>query len=199
MQFTKALLTTAALAAALAASGCGREADKASRVDIQSAGAQASGFGGSSTRANYEPRSSQRQDDGPKAADGKPEWASNRQSSGEENAQKQFDRNGKDFGAASVEDYMAKAHAFVGSPPKGVLSLSRPNGDVLYYDPKSNVFAVADRQGAPRAMFKPRDGMSYWTQQKDRLAQRDSANGSDSGRTTSRRYRAHASDEDSNG
>ena len=207
MRVSNMLWAAAAVAGLLAMGGCGREADKASRADLQSAGAQSTGSQasdgvGSSTRASYEPRSRQLQDSGPKFQDGKPEWASNRQRSGEENAQKQFDRNGKDFDAASVDDYIAKAHAFVAAPPKGALSLTRPNGDVLYYDPKSNVFAVADRQGAPRTMFKPRDGLSYWTQQKDRAAQQDtqraSGGGSDAGRS-SRRYRARTTDEDSNG
>jgi hypothetical protein len=198
MRSAGVLLAAAALAGLVSLSACGREADKAARVEIQSAPAQASGGAASSTRASYEPRSSYRQDAGPRLSDGKPLWASNRQRSGEENAQKQFDRNGADFGAASVDDYAAKAHAFIARPPRGVLSLNRPNGDVLYYDPKSNVFAVADRQGAPRAMFKPRDGMSYWTQQKDRAAQQDARQGQDDGRP-GRRYRARSSDEDSNG
>jgi pyocin large subunit-like protein len=61
-----------------------------------------------------------------------------------------------------------KAHAFVGHPPKGTLTLTRKNGDILYYDPKGNVFAVASKEGAPRTMFKPDDGMAYWDKQKDR-------------------------------
>jgi pyocin large subunit-like protein len=198
MSFTRVLLATAALSGALAVAACGREADKAARTDFQSTGAQATDVANSTTRTSYQPRRSARQDDGPRFQDGKPEWASNRQSSGAENAQKQFERDGKDFGATTVEDYVAKAHAFISSPPKGVLTLTRSNGDVLYYDPKTNVFAVADRQGAPRAMFKPQGGMSYWTQQKDRMAQQDSRSDSQSARP-SRRYRARAADEDSSG
>ncbi len=106
-------------------------------------------------------------------------WASNRTRGGEENAQKQFERNGRDFAASSVEDYVRKAHAFVDAPPKGALTVSRRNGDVLYYDPKANIFAVADREGAPRAMFKPRDGMAYWQQQKDRSSETRSRSRSD--------------------
>jgi hypothetical protein len=197
MTLSRMLLASAALAGGLALAGCGREADKAARADVASAGVQSSDAGPAS-RASYQPRSRQQQDDGPKAEDGKPEWASNRQRSGEENAQRQFDRNGKDFAASSVDDYVSRAHAFLGAPPKGVLTLTRANGDVLYYDPKANTFLVADRQGAPRAMFKPRDGMSYWTQQKDRAAQQDSRGDSSSSRP-SRRYRARSADQDSNG
>ncbi len=99
---------------------------------------------------------------------GKPMWAANRQHTAEENARYQFNRNGADFGADSETDYVAKAHAFVDRPPHGAETVDRPNGDRLIYDPKANVFAVVARTGAPRTMFKPRDGAAYWTEQKNR-------------------------------
>jgi pyocin large subunit-like protein len=106
---------------------------------------------------------------------GKPYWAANRTRSAEENAQRSFERNGATFGARSTEDYVAKVHAFVSDPPKGTQSLKRSNGDVLIYDPKGNVFAVVSREGAPRTMFKPDEGASYWDTQKDRESKRASA------------------------
>jgi pyocin large subunit-like protein len=99
---------------------------------------------------------------------GKPMWAANRRHTAEENAQYQFSRDGADFGAGSVDDFVAKTHAFIDSPPAGVQTLTRSNGDRLLYDPKSNVFAVVSRDGAPRTMFKPREGQAYWDQQKAR-------------------------------
>jgi len=54
--------------------------------------------------------------------------------------------------------------------------MKRANGDTLIYDPKGNVFAVATKDGAPRTMFKPDDGMDYWRKQKERETQ--SASGS---------------------
>ena len=99
---------------------------------------------------------------------GKPMWAANRKHSAAENAQYQFTKNGQDFGAQSESDYVTKVHAFVDNPPAGVQTLDRSNGDRLIYDPKANVFAVVSRDGAPRTMFKPRDGAAYWTQQKQR-------------------------------
>jgi hypothetical protein len=205
MRVSGSIWSSAALAAVVVLAGCGREADKAARTDITSGAATtsaaASADQGAPTRASYDTRRTQRrQDDGPRLQDGKPEWASNRQRSGEENAEKQFERNGKDFDAASVEAYAAKAHAFLAKPPRGVLTLTRSNGDVLYYDAKANVFVVADRQGAPRTMFRPRDGMSYWTQQKDRASQPQDRNGDDQQRSSSsRRYRARATQDDANG
>ena len=100
---------------------------------------------------------------------------SEEQDTAEENAQRSFERNGATFGAKSTDDYVAKVHAFVSDPPKGAQTLKRANGDLLIYDPKGNVFAVVSRDGAPRTMFKPDEGASYWDEQKDRENKRASA------------------------
>lgn len=185
---SSATLAVIAAVGVLALGACGREADRAARADAGSTGAETSV---ASARTDYSSsrssgggddvrRTSRASDaDVRKSDDGKPMWASNRTRSGEENAQKQFERNGADFSAASLGDYVKKAHAFVDSPPKTALTVSRRNGDVLFYDPKANVFAVADREGAPRTMFKPRDGATYWQEQKQRA--------SDTSRNASRR------------
>jgi pyocin large subunit-like protein len=96
---------------------------------------------------------------------GKPLWSSNRRMSAEENARSHFERDGADFESKTVDDFVAKAHAFTAKPPKGTLRIERPNGDVLLYHEASNTFAVMSRQGAPRTMFKPRKGMDYWREQ----------------------------------
>jgi pyocin large subunit-like protein len=101
----------------------------------------------------------------PIAADGKPIWAPNSKHTAQENADYQFGKNGKDFGALSEADYVAKTHAFVDAPPPGVQKVERANGDALFYDGKTNTFAVVAKTGAPRTMFKPRDGAAYWRQQ----------------------------------
>jgi len=101
---------------------------------------------------------------------GKPMWAANRRHSADENAEYQFNRDGPDFGAKSVDDFVTKVHAFVDRPPASALTLTRNNGDKLIYDPKTNVFAVVSKDGAPRTMFKPRDGAAYWDEQKQRAA-----------------------------
>ena len=97
---------------------------------------------------------------------GKPMWAQSKSRSAEESAQAQFQRNGATFGSATVEDYIAEAHAFADKPPKGTQMTTRRNGDVLLYDPVGNVFAVVTAEGAPRTMFKPKDGPAYWAKQK---------------------------------
>lgn len=121
---------------------------------------------------------------------GKPMWAANRRHGADENAEYQFNRDGADFGAKSVDDFVDKVHAFVDHPPAGAYSLVRSNGKLLY-DPKANVFAVVTKDGAPRTMFKPRDGAAYWDEQKAREAER--ANGGSSG--NGGRYRARNADD----
>jgi pyocin large subunit-like protein len=117
-----------------------------------------------------------RRQDPVKLVDGKPMWSASRRYSAQENAERAFERNGEAFGAQDLDAFVRKAHAFVGHPPKGVLTLTRANGDRLFYDPKSNVFAVASKAGAPRTMFKPDEGLAYWEQQKSREAGRQTAN-----------------------
>lgn len=102
---------------------------------------------------------------------GRPLWSANRKYTAQQNADYHFKRNGAEFGAADVEQFVQKAHAFVNQPPRGALTLKRANGDTLIYDPKDNVFAVSTKDGAPRTMFKPDDGMAYWERQKERETQ----------------------------
>jgi pyocin large subunit-like protein len=103
--------------------------------------------------------------------DGRPMWSSSRRFTADQNAERNFRRNGAAFGAATLDAYVARAHAFIARPPKGSQILTRTNGDTLIYDPASNVFAVATREGAPRTMFKPDDGPAYWARVKAREAE----------------------------
>lgn len=113
----------------------------------------------------------QARDDGPVAkVDGKPMWAANRRYSAEENAEYQFTQHGAEFGARDVEDFVRKVHAF--ARRAGNERFERTNGDLLLYDPKANVFAVYNSDGAPKTMFKPRDGAAYWDEQKTQTSAR---------------------------
>lgn len=102
--------------------------------------------------------------------DGKPIWSANKKYSAQENAEYHYKRNGAAFGAKNVDQFVQTAHDFVTDPPKGALRMKRANGDTLIYDPEANIFAVATKDGAPRTLFKPDDGMAYWQRQKDREA-----------------------------
>lgn len=79
-----------------------------------------------------------------------------------------YQRNGADFGAKSAEDYLAKVTDFTTKTPAGTETIKRPNGDTLLYQAATNTFAVVDRDGVPRTMFKPTTGAAYWAEQKAR-------------------------------
>jgi pyocin large subunit-like protein len=127
---------------------------------------------------------------------GKPLWAANKNRTAQENADYHFKRDGDAVGATSEDDFLTKVHAFVDAPPKGTETLTRSNGDKLMYDPKANLFAVVDRDGAPRTLFKPRDGAAYWAQQKDSVAKGSDDYRSDTGSRSSRRSARRSSGDD---
>lgn len=137
------------------------------------ASSSASGPSATSATASTDPRDAP----APLAADGKPIWAANRKHTAQENADYQFGKNGKDFNALTEADYVHDVHSFVASPPAGVQRVERSNGDTLLYDPKTNTFAVVTSAGAPRTMFKPHDGASYWREQLDRAHGSDNEQG----------------------
>lgn len=99
---------------------------------------------------------------------GEPEWSENRSHSAQENAEYHFQRAGADLGSKTLDDFLTKVHHFGDHPPAGTLKLTRANGDRLLYDPKANLFAVFNKEGAPRTVFKPSGGMDYWNEQKAR-------------------------------
>jgi pyocin large subunit-like protein len=100
------------------------------------------------------------------AATSAPAMTASRRESAEAKIDRLYRENGADFGARSPEDFAAKARAFIDQPPAGTERVERPNGDVLLYQASTNTFAVASRDGAPRTLFKPRDGAAYWAEQK---------------------------------
>jgi pyocin large subunit-like protein len=168
-------------AAALALSGC--DNGPSAVAQQQAAGTQMARADDAApaarSSASEAPRVDHR-DDPVKLVDGKPMWSASRRYSAQQNAERAFTRNGEAFGADTLDAFVKKAHAFVEHPPKGTLTMTRANGDKLFYDPKGNVFAVASSAGAPRTMFKPDEGMAYWEEQKTREARRQ---------TTARRNR----------
>lgn len=91
---------------------------------------------------------------------------SNRRETASAKAVRLYKRNGADFAATSPEDYLEKAKAFTRFPPADAEKISRPNGDLLIYQARTNTFAVVDRRGVVRTMFKPYNGPDYWARQK---------------------------------
>ncbi|WP_313575541.1 S-type pyocin family protein [Brevundimonas sp.] len=98
----------------------------------------------------------------------KPPVTANRRETADAKVQRLYERNGAAFGAKSAEDYLQKVQAFTEETPSGTETVKRPNGDTLFYQASTNTFAVVDRNGVPRTMFKPDDGPTYWAQQKER-------------------------------
>lgn len=96
----------------------------------------------------------------------KPVLTANRRETADAKVQRLFERNGADFGARTREEYVQKVAAFTERTPAGVERVERPNGDVLLYQASTNTFAVVSREGVPKTMFKPREGQTYWAEQK---------------------------------
>ena len=95
-----------------------------------------------------------------------PIWSSTKSKSGVENAYGHFTKHGSEFPEfQNAKQYVEGAHRFINQPPAGTLTKTRPNGDVLFYDPATNTFAVRSANGAPRTMLRPTDGIDYWNRQ----------------------------------
>ena len=93
-------------------------------------------------------------------------WSSTGSKTAVENAYGHWDKHMSEFPEyQNSVQYVQGAQDFVSNPPAGTLVKTRPNGDTLLYNPSSNTFAVKTINGAPRTMFRPQDGMSYWNKQ----------------------------------
>ena len=95
-----------------------------------------------------------------------PLWSSTKNKSSVENAFGHWKKHGKEFPEIqNAKQYAEKTKDFLNNPPKGTLTKTRPNGDILRYDPKSNTFGVKNADDAPKTMFRPTDGINYWNKQ----------------------------------
>jgi len=67
-----------------------------------------------------------------------------------------FKRHGSDFGAKSPAEYEQQASAFLTGPlPTGAFEKTRPNGDLVRYNPATEEFGVLSKDGVIRTYFKP--------------------------------------------
>jgi hypothetical protein len=90
-------------------------------------------------------------------------WSSTASRAASENALSHWNKHASEFPEfSSVDEYVTEAQNFVQNPPGGTLSKTRANGGNLFYNPRTNTFAISNGNGAPRTMFRPRDGSSYW-------------------------------------
>ena len=58
--------------------------------------------------------------------------------------------------------YVKFARDFLNSPPATALVKVRPNGDVVIFDPVSDIFGIRTSNGTPKTIFKPNPALHDW-------------------------------------
>src|SRR5438552_443002 len=77
-----------------------------------------------------------------------------------------YRKHGREFGAITMEDYLARAQALRDRDAGGgVLEIVRDDGVVTRFDRSSGAFLAFDRSGVIRTFFRPRDGERYFRRQ----------------------------------
>lgn len=101
-------------------------------------------------------------------------WTSTNKLSAPENALKHWLEHSKEFPEyTNATQYAQAVQKFVESPPVGTLIKVRPlNGDMVFYNPRTNIFAIKTIDGSPKTMFKPdplihgfKDNLEYFNAQ----------------------------------
>ena len=83
-------------------------------------------------------------------------WSETNKKSPVTNAYDHWDKHKHEFPEfQNSKQYVDATHNFVRNPPTGTLTKVRKNGDTVFYNPQSNIFAVKNADGTPRTMFKP--------------------------------------------
>jgi len=82
-------------------------------------------------------------------------WSKGSSQDALKNAERHFQKHGADFpDVKSTEEYIQKAHNFVTNPPPKILTKISRDGDKIFYDPISETFAVQDKNGAMKTIYK---------------------------------------------
>jgi len=90
-------------------------------------------------------------------------WSSKKALNSVENALHHWNQHKREFpNLQNSLQYVQAARAFFLFRPQGTLMKVRKNGDILLFNPQSNIFAVYTKEGVPRTMFKPKNGINYW-------------------------------------
>jgi filamentous hemagglutinin len=83
-------------------------------------------------------------------------WSSTSSKSSVENAYSHWNKHGSEFPEYKNSlQYVKGAQDFVANPPTGTLAINRSNGDVVLYNPVTDIFAVKSADGTPKTMFVP--------------------------------------------
>ena len=93
-------------------------------------------------------------------------WSSAKSKSAVENAFGHWNKHKGEFPELqNAKQYAERANDFLANPPKGAFNKTNSRGDTLRYDPSTNTFGVLSKDGAPRTMFRPDNGIDYWNRQ----------------------------------
>nr|WP_254921196.1 hypothetical protein [Photorhabdus luminescens] len=83
-------------------------------------------------------------------------WTETKKKEPVANAYGHWDKHKSEFPEyQNSKQYVESTHNFIKNPPKGTLIKIRANGDTLYYNSETNIFAVKNVDGVPKTMFKP--------------------------------------------
>lgn len=93
-------------------------------------------------------------------------WTATKSKTALQNAFDHWKKHASEFPEfMNAKQYVEGARNFLHKSPKGTLTKTRPNGDVLKYHPETNTFGVMNSSGTPRTLFRPVDGVKYWSKQ----------------------------------
>jgi hypothetical protein len=93
---------------------------------------------------------------------GKQIWSSTNKKTSVQNAFKHWKDHKDEFPELyNSKQYVEKAHSLLQCSEQ-TLTKFRPNGEILRYQTTSNTFGAFTKDGAPKTMFRPRDGIHYW-------------------------------------
>ncbi|MGB7128510.1 MAG: RHS repeat-associated core domain-containing protein [Candidatus Rhabdochlamydia sp.] len=85
-----------------------------------------------------------------------PIWSSTKKRTAVQNAYRHWKDHGHEFSSLqNSKQYVEATRDFIRNSPVGTLTKIRSNGDVVFYDPSSNIFAITNQNGLPRTMYKP--------------------------------------------
>ncbi|MBA4155810.1 hypothetical protein, partial [Flavobacterium sp.] len=90
-----------------------------------------------------------------------PIWNSTKTKTAVENAFYHWEKHGKEFPELlNAKQYVEYAHEFFKS--KNALVKIRPKGEIIRYDLLSNTYGTFTKNGVPKTMFKPKQGIVYF-------------------------------------
>ena len=76
-----------------------------------------------------------------------------------------YDKHGSEFGNITKDEYLQGANDLINSTSDDILTKTRANGDIIYYNPLTNEFAVKSADGYIRTYFKPVERLDYFNKQ----------------------------------